>query len=261
MTQGSPEQVRPAQEVWGKLASGEKGSFFSVKSHPALLPETSVGWSHTVRAPSGGEGEAKAIHHGVLLPTGSSSVWLSLLPVPKRGQLMEREGLQSSRTWPLRGFPGLWCEGGRDSPGEISQGAGSGGFYLMGSQRKLCRVLMCVHRWCFIFFSILLCVLAYEFVCTGGPVQAQRPEERVWCLAAHFLLSSFPQAGSHQEPEACGTPRIVPVSCPVLGSRLAQPGSACLSAGLLTSVSHLTSLFPTASPLSCSVLLTRQGLM
>lgn len=31
------KQVRLAQEAWGKQASGEMGSFFSVKNHPALV--------------------------------------------------------------------------------------------------------------------------------------------------------------------------------------------------------------------------------
>lgn len=47
---------------------------------------------------------------------GSASV---LFEVPKRGHLVAREGLQSSRE-PLRGFPGLWCEDGRDFPGGTS---------------------------------------------------------------------------------------------------------------------------------------------
>lgn len=62
------KQVRPAQEAWGKQASGEMCSFFSVKSHPVLLSVTSVCCSHTMRAPMGD----KSTRDSVILPAGEA---------------------------------------------------------------------------------------------------------------------------------------------------------------------------------------------
>lgn len=94
-TSGS-RSSRP-RKLGGVLASGETSSLFSLKRHPALLPRTSVCWSHAMSTSSGGQKLSITL---MLLPAreaidcGSAS---TLFQVPK-SHLRE---LGSSRTWPL----------------------------------------------------------------------------------------------------------------------------------------------------------------